>query len=380
MRRTLTLSTALLAAFGLAIFLAAGTAGAQAEAPVKIGLMGPITGQWASEGQDMLNVVNILAGELNAQGGINGRQVEIVVGDDGGNPKTAALAAQRLIAEGVSAVVGTYGSSVTASVQDIYDEAGVVQVATGSTSVVLSEKGLRLFFRTCPRDDEQGRFLASSVKNLGFTRAAIVHDNTSYAKGLADEARSIFRDSGVSEVFFDAITPGDRDYNATLTKIRAAAPDVIVFTGYYPEAGLILRQKKEMNWDVPMIGGDATNNVALVEGAGSEAAAGYYFVSPPGPSDIKGEKAQKLLGTYRARHDALPSSVWSILAGDAFGVIAEAVKASGTEGLAIAEYLHTGLKGYDGLTGPISFNEKGDRIGDVYSLYQVQPDGSFMLK
>ncbi|MDR1035058.1 MAG: branched-chain amino acid ABC transporter substrate-binding protein [Deltaproteobacteria bacterium] len=380
MRTTLTLTTASLAALGLALVLSAGTAQAQAEASIKIGLMGPITGQWASEGQDMLNVVTILAEELNAQGGINGRRVEIVPGDDGGNPKTAALAAQRLIAEGVSAVVGTYGSSVTASVQDIYDEAGVVQVATGSTSVALSEKGLKLFFRTCPRDDEQGRFLAASVKNLGFTKAAIVHDNTSYAKGLADEARAIFRDSGVSEVFYDAITPGDRDYTATITKIRAAGPDVIVFTGYYPEAGLILRQKKEMNWDVPMIGGDATNNAALVEGAGNEAAAGYYFVSPPGPSDIKGAKAQKLLETYSSRFDSVPSSVWSILAGDAFGVIVEAVKASGTDGAAIAEYLHTGLKGYEGLTGLISFNEKGDRIGDVYSLYQVGPDGRFVLK
>jgi branched-chain amino acid transport system substrate-binding protein len=328
----------------------------------------------------MLNVVNIMAEEVNASGGIDGRQVEIVVGDDGGNPKTATLAAQRLISEGVTAVVGTYGSSVTASTQDIYDEAGIIQVATGSTSVRLSEKGLRLFFRTCPRDDEQGRFLAASVKNLGFAKAAIVHDNTSYAKGLADEARAIFKESGVEEVFFDAITPGDRDYTATLTKIRAAAPDVIVFTGYYPEAGLILRQKREMDWDVPMIGGDATNNVALVEGAGEEAAAGYYFVSPPGPGDIKGEKAAKLLDAYRARHDALPSSVWAILAGDAFGVLVEAARAAGPGAGDMAGYLHDGLKDYEGLTGSIAFNEKGDRIGDVYSLYQVDGSGAFVLK
>ncbi|MDR2612105.1 MAG: branched-chain amino acid ABC transporter substrate-binding protein [Deltaproteobacteria bacterium] len=379
MRRTIYLTLA--AAIGAALAAPWGAAAALAqEGPVKIGLMGPITGQWASEGQDMLNVVQILADELNASGGINGRKVEIVVGDDGGNPKTATLAAQRLISEGVSAVVGTYGSSVTAAVQDIYDEAGVVQVATGSTSIALSEKGLKLFFRTCPRDDEQGRFLAATVKDLGFKRAAIVHDNTSYAKGLADETRAIFRDSGVEEAFFDAITPGDRDYTATITKIRAADPDVIVFTGYYPEAGLILRQKREMNWDVPMIGGDATNNVALVEGAGEEAAAGYYFVSPPGPGDIKGEKARRLLEAFRIRYDALPSSVWAVLAGDAFGVIAEGMKAAGTDGPAIAEYLHSGLQGYEGLTGPISFNEKGDRIGDVYSLYQVDAAGRFVLK
>jgi branched-chain amino acid transport system substrate-binding protein len=377
-------SAAPFAAAAAAALLASGLlcapAALAADGTLKIGLMGPITGQWASEGQDMLNVVVILAEELNAAGGINGQRVEIAVGDDGGNPKTAALAAQRLISEGVPAVVGTYGSSVTAAAQDIYDEAGVVQVATGSTAISLSERGLKLFFRTCPRDDDQGRFLADSVKALGFSRAALVHDNTSYAKGLADEARAIFRETGVTEVFYDAITPGDRDYMATITKIRAANPDVIVFTGYYPEAGLILRQKREMNWDVPMIGGDATNNVALVEVAGPEAAAGYYFVSPPGPGDIKGEKARRLLETYRSRHDVLPSSVWSILAGDAFGAIVEGIKAGGPTGAAIAEHLHSGLQGYEGLTGPITFNEKGDRIGDVYSLYQVDAEGRFVLK
>ncbi|MDR2461299.1 MAG: branched-chain amino acid ABC transporter substrate-binding protein [Deltaproteobacteria bacterium] len=348
--------------------------------PIKIGVMGPNTGSWASEGQDMLNVVVILADEINSAGGINGRKVEIVSADDGGDPKTAVLAAQQLYAEGVVAVVGTYGSNVTEATQDIYDEAGIVQVATGSTAIRLTEKGLTLFFRTCPRDDEQGRVLARYVKELGFKKVAVVHDNTSYSKGLADETRQLFADIGVTEVFYDAIIPGDRDFTATLTKIKAAEPDVIIFTGYYPEAALLLRQKKDMNWDVPMIGGDATNNLTLVQNAGEEAAAGYYFVSPPGPGDIKGEAAAKLLATYQQKHEVYPTSVWAILAGDAFGVIAEAIKNVGDNPEAIAQYLHNDLKDYNGLTGPISFNEKGDRIGEVYRLYQVDPTGAFVLK
>jgi branched-chain amino acid transport system substrate-binding protein len=348
---------------------------------VKIGVMAPTTGPWASEGQDMVKIVNILADEVNQNGGINGQKVEIEIGDDGGSPKTAALAAQRLVSLGVIAVVGTYGSSVTEATQDIYDEAGVIQIATGSTSIRLSEKGLSLFFRTCPRDDEQGRVLAKHVKDLGFKKAAIVHDNTSYAQGLAEEARTIFKTNGVEEVFFDAITPGDRDFSATLTKIKTTNPDIIVFTGYYPEAGLILRQKKDMGWDVPVIGGDATNNVVLVEIAGAEAANGYYFVSPPGPADIDTEKAAKLLAAYRNQFNgALPSSVWSVLAGDAFGVIVEAARAVGPDAKKMADWLHTGLQGFDGLTGSIAFNEKGDRLGEVYRLYQVDAKGAFILK
>jgi branched-chain amino acid transport system substrate-binding protein len=328
----------------------------------------------------MERVVLLLAEEINQAGGVNGAKVEIYVADDGGTPKTAVLAAQQLIADEVVAVVGTYGSSVTEATQDIYDEAGIVQVATGSTSVRLSEKGLSRFFRTCPRDDEQGRILAQHVKDLGFRKAAIVHDNTSYAKGLADEANALFKGAGVQTVYFEAITPGDRDFTATLTSIKALSPDVIVFTGYYPEAALILRQKREMGWDIPMIGGDATNNVTLVESAGPAAAEGYYFVSPPGPADIKGESAARLLDAYQRKHDQLPGSVWAVLAGDAFGVLVEAAREAGPDPAKMAAFLHDGLKGYEGLTGPIAFDAKGDRIGEVYRLYQVDAKGEFVLR
>jgi branched-chain amino acid transport system substrate-binding protein len=347
---------------------------------VRIGVMAPTTGAWATEGQDMVKVVDILAQRINAKGGIKGTLVQLEIGDDGGTPKTAALAAQRLITSGVVAVVGTYGSAVTEAAQDIYDEAGVVQVATGSTSIRLTEKGLKRFFRTCPRDDEQGRVLAEKAKSLGFVKPAIVHDNTSYAKGLADETREVLKKLGITEVYFDAINPGERDFAVALSKIRAAGPDVVIFTGYYPEAAMILRQKKDLGWNIPIIGGDATNNQTLVEIAGAEAAAGYYFVSPPGPLDMKGAGAEEFFKEYQAKHKNLPSSVWAVLAGDAFNVIAKAIEEIGTNPANIADYLHKGLKGYEGFSGAISFNDKGDRIGEVYRLYQVDAKGAFVLK
>jgi branched-chain amino acid transport system substrate-binding protein len=130
-----------------------------------------------------------------------------------------------------------------------------------------------------------------------------------------------------------------------------------------------------------MIGGDATNNTTLVEIAGKEAAAGYYFISPPGPGDLNSPQSLALLKVFQEKEGRLPSSVWSIMAGDAFGVLAQALTA-GTEakGPALAAYLREKVKEYDGFTGPISFNEKGDRLGDVYRLYQVGPDGGFVLK
>lgn len=361
----------------LALFVFCGPAYAQ---NIKIGLMCPLTGAWANEGQDMQRMVSMLVDELNSKGGINGQKVELLVEDDGGSPRTAALAAQRLVSNGIIAVVGTYGSAVTEASQAIYDEARVVQIATGSTAIRLTEKKFDLFFRTCPRDDDQGKAIAAAVDKLGFTKVAILHDNSSYAKGLAVEAEPLLKEKGVEIVFFDALTPGERDYSTILTKLKSLTPQAIVFTGYYPEAGMLLRQMQEIGWQTPILGGDATNNQGLVEIAGNEAAKGYYFISPPGPQDLTSPAALEFMARYKEKYGDYPRSIWAVLAGDAFNVIATAIAAKGVEPKAIAEYLHNDLKDYVGFSGAIAFDEKGDRVGELYRLYQVDADGKFVLQ
>jgi len=347
---------------------------------VRIGLMAPLTGAFASEGQDMRKIVELMVEEVNKAGGINGKRVQLIVEDDGSTPRSAATAASRLVAAGVPAVIGTYGSAVTQASQDIYDEAGVVQIATGSTAIQLTATGKKRFFRTCPRDDEQGRVAVETLKNLGFKRVAILHDNSAYAKGLADEARQLIESRKSAEIiFFDALTPGQRDYSAILTRIRGVNPDVIFFTGYYPEAGLLLRQMAGMRWSVPMLGGDATNNVNLVRIAGGTAATGYRFISPPMPTDIDSRMTRDFLAAYQAKHNSLPSSIWSVMAGDAFNVLVAAITAVGTDSEAIANYLRNDLE-IDGLTGKLSFDEKGDRVGALYRLYEVDAAGVFVLQ
>ncbi len=368
---------ALVAALGLAV----GGVTAQAADTVKIGLMAPLTGSWASEGQGMKKIVELLAEQQNAKGGVLGKQIEVVTEDDGGDPRTASLAAQRLTTRGVVGVVGTYGSSVTEASQAIYDEVKLPQIANGSTAIRLTEKGFKHFFRTAPRDDEQGRMAARTIDRLGFKKVAILHDNTSYAKGLADEANALLKGQGAEVVFFDALTPGERDYTAILTKLKGASPDVVLFTGYYPEAGLLLRQKKDMNWQVPFLGGDATNNVDLVKIAGKEAAEGFYFLSPPQPQDLDTPDAAAFLADYQKKYNELPPSIWAMLAGDGFRVMVAGIAgAKSTDGDKIAAYLHKDLKDYPGLSGPISFDAKGDREGEVYRVYKVDAEGNFVLQ
>ncbi|WP_242393735.1 branched-chain amino acid ABC transporter substrate-binding protein [Anaeromyxobacter oryzisoli] len=362
-----------------ATLLAFGSA--RAADAIKIGLMAPLTGSWASEGQEMKRNVELLAAEQNARGGLLGKRVEIVVEDDGGDPRTASLAAQRLTTRGVVAVVGTYGSAVTEATQAILDEAGIVQVANGSTAVRLTEKRLKYFFRTCPRDDEQGRVGAAVLEKGGAKRIALLHDSSAYAKGLADEIAATLRAHRANVVFFDALTPKEQDYSAILTRLKAAKPDVVFFTGYYPEAGLLLKQKRQMGWKVPFIGGDAVNNPDLVKIAGKDAAAGFRFLSPPVPKDLDTAEARAYVASYRKRYGEAPSSIYGVLAADGFRVIAKAIETSrSTDPDKLRQVLVGGLKDFPGFTGKIAFNGKGDRVGELYRVYEVSPSGSFVLQ
>jgi branched-chain amino acid transport system substrate-binding protein len=369
-----------LGVLALVLGLSAGGPAVAADT-IKIGMIAPLTGSWASEGQEMKRNGELLAAEQNARGGLLGKQVELVVEDDGGDPRTASLAAQRLTGRGVVAVIGTYGSAVTEATQAIFDEEGILQVANGSTAVRLTEKGLKGFFRTCPRDDEQGRVAAAVIQQSGAKRVALVHDSSAYSKGLADEINGILKAKGITPVFFDALTPKEQDYSAILTKLKAASPEIVFFTGYYPEAGLLLKQKRQMGWAVPFVGGDAINNPDLVKIAGKEAAQGFRFLSPPVPKDLDTPEARAYVVAYQKKYGEAPSSIYGVLAGDGFRVIAKAIEATrSTDAAKLREYLVGGLKDFPGYTGKIAFNAKGDRVGELYRVYAVDAAGRFVLQ
>ena len=367
---------------GLAValgLLASGPAGAADT--IKIGLMAPMTGSWASEGQEMKRNVDLLAEQANAKGGLNGKKIEVIIEDDGGDPRTASLAAQRLTTKGVVAVIGTYGSAVTEATQNIYDEAGITQIANGSTAVRLTEKGLKHFFRTCPRDDEQGKVGAATIQKMGAKRIALLHDSSAYAKGLADEINTILKANKQNVVFFDALTPKEQDYSAILTKLKAANPDVVFFTGYYPEAGLLLKQKKQMGWNVPFMGGDAINNPDLVKIAGKDAAAGFQFLSPPVPKDLDTPEAKAYVVAYKQKYGESPASIYGVLAGDGFLSVTKAIaETKSTDADKIRDYLVNKMKDFPGLTGKLAFNAKGDRVGELYRVYKVDKNGEFVLQ
>jgi len=349
---------------------------------IKIGLQGPMTGDYAYEGKGFQNALNMLVEQVNAAGGINGKQVELIVEDDAGDPTQSALVAQRLVDAKVVAVIGAYNSTATEPASEIYNEAGILHVTPSSTAVRLTTKGFPRFFRVCFLDDRQGLFAAKFMQEvLGAKNVGILHDNSTYAQGLAEETKHYAETLGLTVGFYDAINPDDQDFTPILTKIGAANLDVVYFTGYHSQAGLLLKQSAELGLTVKWVGGNAANNPVMVEIAGIKNAEGVFVTTEPLPKDLNYPEAQKFVADYKAKYGEEPDSVWTIMAGEAFNVIRIAMEQTkSTDSATLAEYLHTQMKNVNGLTGPIlGFDEKGDRLGTIHVAYVIDATGNFVL-
>ena len=348
---------------------------------LKIGLQGPMTGDMAQEGLGFKNAVQLLVDQTNAAGGINGQQIELFVEDDKGDPKESALVADRLISKKVIAVIGGYNSTATEPASAIYNKAGVLQITPGATATRLSEHGYNQFFRTCFLDDRQALFAADFlVKEMGYKNIAILHDNTTYAQGLAEATKTSLEALGVTPVFYDAINPDDTDFSPTLTKLKELNPEVIYFTGYYAQGGLLLKQAKALGMTSAWTGGNAMNNTDLIKIAGIENAKGFITTTEPLPNDLPYPEAKQFLADFKAKYNADPTSVFTVLAGDAFRVIQNAiVQTKSTDPKVLAEWLHKDFKELAGISGPIlGFDEKGDRNGTIHKAYVVDDQGAFV--
>jgi len=372
---------------GVCLAVVASSAFAADKKPVVIGLQGPITGPWAYEGQMAKQSCEIAAALINQKGGIlDGRMVEIRVVDDAGEPKTGALAAQKLVGQkDVVASVSTYGSSVCETASTIYEKFKKVNIGYGVTAVRLTQRDFKYFFRTCGRDDSQGRFFADTVPaKFNAKRIAIMHDNTAFGKGLAEDTKkaldAMVQAGKVEIVYFDAITPGEKDFRVSLTQLRETKPDAWYFTGYYAEAALLVTQAREIGITCPFIGGNAAINDEFVKIAGLDLAKGCYMTNEPLPSDLPYPQAKEFLKAYKDKYGEIPSSPWPIYAADAVNIIAYAVdKTKSMNSDVLADYLRDKVDGVPGITGPIGFTAQGDREGVPFYLYVVDDQGHIVV-
>lgn len=355
--------------------------------PVVIGLQGPITGSWAYEGEMAKQSCEIAAQLINQKGGIlGGRMIELRIVDDAGEPRTGALAAQKLVGQkDVVAAISTYGSSICEPASNIYEKFKKVNIGYGVTAVRLTQRDFKYFFRTCGRDDSQGAFFAEAVPaKFNAKRIAIMHDNTAFGKGLAEDTKRALKemiDAGKVElVYFDAITPGEKDFHVSLTKLRETKPDVWYFTGYYAEAALLITQARDIGITCPFVGGNAAINDEFVKIAGLDIAKGCFMTNEPLPADLPYPEAKEFLKAYKDKFGEIPSSPWPIYAADALNIIAYSVdKAGSTKADVLADYLRNKVDGVPGITGPIGFTGQGDREGVPFYLYVVDDKGNIVV-
>jgi branched-chain amino acid transport system substrate-binding protein len=362
------------------LILVAGCA--KESATIKIGLQGPMTGDYAYEGKGFQNAVRMLVDQTNATGGILGRKVQLIIEDDAGDPTQSALVAQRLVDAGAIAVIGAYNSTATEPASEIYNEAGILHITPSSTAVRLTQKGFQRFFRVCFRDDRQGLFAAKFMQEvLGAKRVGILHDNSTYAQGLALEARRSGEALGLEFGFYDAMNPADKDFTPILTRIGASRCEAVFFTGYHSQAGLLLKQAREMGLTTQWVGGDACNNPVMIEIAGKANARGAYVITEPLPKDVDYPEARKFIADYAARYGEGPASIWAMMAGEAYNLIRYAItQTQATDPAVLAQYIHTSLKSVNGFTGPVvGFDEKGDRLGTIHLGYVIDEQGNFIV-
>jgi len=227
---------------------------------IVVAIAGPISGSEATFGEQMKRGAEQAVADINAKGGVLGKKLRLEVGDDACDPKQAVAVANQLASKKAVFVAGHYCSSSSIPASEVYAESGILQISPASTNPALTDRGAKFanVFRVCGRDDQQGAvagaFLADKYKGKNI---AIIHDKSTYGKGLADETKKALNAKGGTEKLYDSITKGDKDFTALVSKMKAAAIDAIYFGGYQTEAGLMVRQAREQGLQARLISGDA---------------------------------------------------------------------------------------------------------------------------
>jgi branched-chain amino acid transport system substrate-binding protein len=363
MKRITTLGLAL----GFAIALA-GTATAQ----VKFGMAGPITGPSAATGAQMKNGVEQAAIDINAAGGILGQKITVSYGDDVSDPKQGVSVANKFAADGVKFVIGDYNSGVTIPSSEVYQENGILQITPASTNPTVTERKMWNIFRVCGRDDQQGAVAGEYIlKHFKGKKIAIVHDKTTYGKGLADETKKAITKGGMKEVLYEGVNTGEKDFSALVSKIKSSGADLVYWGGLYTEGGLIVRQMRDQGVKAPLMGGDGitSDEFASVGGPGVEGTLMTY-----GPDPRSKPEAKKVVEEFRAKK--FEPEAYTLYSYAGVQIIKQAAEAAKSlDPKKVAEKMHSGLH-FKTVLGDISYDKKGDITKLDYVMYIWKKDAS----
>lgn len=368
MKRILIALTLITAVFASATCTRRGGNCADPGGPIKIGVYGDLTGQTSSFGQSTKNGSQMAADEINALGGINGRQVQLIHEDDQGEPGKAATVVTKLINQDqVRALIGEVASSNSLAAAPHAQEAKVPMISPSSTNPKVTQVG-DYIFRVCFIDPFQGEVMAKFAANsLKAKKAAILFDsNSDYSKGLVQFFKQAFTKLGGEIVAEKAYAQRDRDFTGQLTAIRDLKPDVIYVPGYYQEVGVIAKQTKQLGITAPLLGGDGWDSPQLWDLGGDSLngsfISNHYSVDDPTPV------IQDFVKRYKAKYNGTAPDAIAALGYDAMMVLADSIKrANGTECAALRQAI-AATKDFKGITGIITVNEERNAVKSAVVL------------
>jgi branched-chain amino acid transport system substrate-binding protein len=344
---------------------------------IKVGVIAPFTGPNAHIGTLIKNATNLYFDDLNKSGGINGKQIKLVFGDDASSPEQAVKAVQQLVEDkNVIALIAHYNSSCALATKQLVAEAQIplITYSASNVEVTLNNKWV---FRDVPTDASQAIALANFAQKLGARSAVILFFNDDYGKGLADGIKKRAMEIKLPIIAEQSYDQGTTNFRPQISVLKSKKPDVTFICGFVQESQAIILQARESEFKTTFLCGDGTFNVKLIENAGSSAE-GVYVASPLVYNE-NDPTVKTFLDKYRNKFNSpgdltLPDA-WGSFAYDCCGVVTVAVKAVGPDRSKIRDYwesMNTKEKAYSGVTGLTWFDKNGDSAERLFMLALVK--------
>lgn len=338
---------------------------------IKIGGIFPLSGGVAVYGIECRNGVEMAINEINAAGGIDGKMIELIAEDDEGNPEKTVNAYKKLTTKnGVKIIIGSLTSGCTAAITSLAQAQGVLMLAPAATMTSITDAG-DYVFRACFIDPFQGTVGGKfAAENLGKTNAAILYDITNdYSIGLTENFKIAFENNGGKVIAQESYSAGDMDFNAQLTKIKNANPDVVYLPDYYATVSLIAKQLRAQGITAPIVGADGWGGI--VDNAGDEVLNGYY--SDHYAADSTDDKVVKFVTSYKDTYKSVPVS-FAALGYDCVYMLKDAIlKQVADTTLSLKDCLMNTNGSY--VTGNLTFDEKRNPIKSAVMMEIIKVDG-----
>jgi branched-chain amino acid transport system substrate-binding protein len=345
------------------------------EGPIVLGMLTPLSGSSAAIGPYMKNGAQLAIDEINGAGGVNGRKLELKVEDDACDAKNAAAGANKLVTAGVQISVGGYCSGATLPTLPIFENANIPMIIPAANSNELVKQRKKNVFLINGTGTQQADAALKFIKKQGATKVALMDDNTSYSKDLADATAKLLTGSPAL-AGRESVTAGESDYSANVNAILKGSPDLIYWTGYYQEGGLIIRQLRQAGYKGTIMVADGSVDQKLAEIAGAANAEGVFATMTQTPDTLSG--AEKWIADYKSKFGAEPGP-YSTQSYDAVRVAAEAVKKAGsTDGDAVIKALEA-IDGFKLFSGPLKFTPDHTLSTGGFQILVVQ-NGKLVLK